>query len=146
MRWGRRTREQDLERELDSHLELEAQEQQECGLSPDDARYAARRAFGNAASVQELTREAWGWTWLERLGQDLRYALRSLLRAPAAATVLTLFHRANTAMFMWWRPCCCGRCPTSDPGRLAAFGVFQQVTSGSVAHQEFLTWVAQNRT
>ena len=60
MRWRRKQREQDLERELRSDLELEAQEQQESGLSPDEARYAARRAFGNTTLVKEEVREMWG--------------------------------------------------------------------------------------
>ena len=47
MRWWRhREREQDLEREIRSDLELEAQEQEAKGLSPQEAHYAARRAFG----------------------------------------------------------------------------------------------------
>jgi hypothetical protein len=51
MRWGRRKREEDLERELRSHLELEAQEQRENYLTPEAARYAAQRAFGNTTLV-----------------------------------------------------------------------------------------------
>lgn len=66
MRWRRKKREEDLERELQSHLELEAQEQRENQLLPEEARYAARRAFGNTTLVQEATREAWGFTRLDR--------------------------------------------------------------------------------
>ncbi len=51
--WGqRKKREQDLERELRSALELETAEQQENGLAPEEARYAARRAFGNPTLVK----------------------------------------------------------------------------------------------
>ena len=46
------------------------------GVSPEEARYAARRAFGNATVIKEQTHEAWGWAPFERLGQDLRYAFR----------------------------------------------------------------------
>ena len=46
----------DLDRELESHLELESEEQQESGLPLEEARYAARRAFGNATLVQEDAR------------------------------------------------------------------------------------------
>jgi len=49
--WQRREREADLERELRSHLDLEMEEQQDSGLPPDEARYAARRAFGNTVLV-----------------------------------------------------------------------------------------------
>src|SRR5688572_23912707 len=48
-----RRREDDLDRELRDHLELEAEEQQEAGLPPDEARNAARRAFGNVRLVKE---------------------------------------------------------------------------------------------
>src|SRR6266404_9886430 len=70
--WGKRER--SLERELQAHLELEAEAQREAGLSPEQAGYAAQRAFGNTAQIREVTREMWGLTWLERFWQDLRYA------------------------------------------------------------------------
>src|SRR2546427_11530118 len=90
MRWWRRgEREHDLERELRSDIELEAEEQREDGLSPEDARYAARRAFGNQALVKEEVREMWGWMFLERLKQDLIYALRGMRKSPGfTATAL----------------------------------------------------------
>ena len=58
--WKRRERERDLERELQSDLELEAMEQQESGLSAKEALYAARRALGNATLLKEDVRETWG--------------------------------------------------------------------------------------
>jgi len=62
MFWRRRKeREQDLERELRSHLEAEAAEQQEKGVSSGNARYSARRALGTPILVKEEVREAWGW-------------------------------------------------------------------------------------
>ena len=81
MRWWQlKKRDGDLERELQSDLELEEEEQREKGLSQEDARYAARRAFGNATLIREQTRETWGWMRLERFVQDVRYALRQLGR------------------------------------------------------------------
>jgi hypothetical protein len=90
--WQREQREADLERELRSHLDLEAEEQRDAGWPPEDARYAACRAFGNTAWVKEEVREMWGWTSLERLGQDLRYGLRQLrgARGVTAVAVFTL--------------------------------------------------------
>src|SRR6516164_11716182 len=90
--YRRRVREVDLERELRDHLDLEAEEQQEAGLSPEEAAYAARRALGNTVRVKEDARMAWGLQWLENVLQDLRYNLRQLGRSPnfTVAAVLTL--------------------------------------------------------
>jgi hypothetical protein len=51
--WWRRHREEDLDRELRSDLELEAEERERSGLPPDQARYAAQRALGNVGSIKE---------------------------------------------------------------------------------------------
>jgi putative ABC transport system permease protein len=60
MFWRRRKeREQDLERELRSDLELETTEQRERGLSPEESHYAAQRAFGNTTLIKEEVREMW---------------------------------------------------------------------------------------
>ncbi|HEX4228426.1 MAG TPA: permease prefix domain 1-containing protein [Bryobacteraceae bacterium] len=84
--WRRRKqRERDLERELRAHLNLEAEEQRAHGLSVEEARYTAQRASGNTTLIKEETREMWGWTSMERIGQDLSqgariYSHRDLLR------------------------------------------------------------------
>src|ERR1700733_5505985 len=76
--WRRRQREDDLNRELQSHLELEAAERQDAGLSSEESHYAAQRAFGNTTIVVENVRAAWGFVWLERLSMDVRFGARSL--------------------------------------------------------------------
>ncbi len=77
--WWRR-RERDLEREVRSHLELEAEDQLENGLPQEQARIAAEKAFGNATLVKEEIRAMSAWTALDRLAQDLRYGFRTMGR------------------------------------------------------------------
>jgi predicted permease len=126
MRWWQiRKRDADLERELRSDLELEEEEQRESGLSPQEARYAARRAFGNPTLIRERTRETWGWASLERLWQDLRYALRQLRGTPAftvtAVLILALGIGAVTAVFSLIDAALLKMLPVKNPEQLVQF-------------------------
>ena len=84
----------DLEADIRDHLERETELNIERGMSPEDARYAALRKFGNVALTREDTRAVWIPVVLEQFVQDVHYALRSLRRYPgfsiAAIAMLTI--------------------------------------------------------
>lgn len=84
--------ERDLAKEVDAHLSLLEQEYSRRGLPPDEARRAARRAFGNVESAKEQQRDARSFTWMEDLRRDIAYGSRALARTPGftAVAVITL--------------------------------------------------------
>ena len=123
---GRRRAEHDLDEEIRAHLELETRENVERGMSPEEARDAALRAFGNVTLTKEESRAMWGTRSLEMLWQDVRYGLRMIARNPGF-TRLWCSHwrwasartRRSSACSM---PCCCKPLPVTQPEQLVVVG------------------------
>jgi predicted permease len=115
----RRQREEELDEEVHAHLRMAAQVRMEQGETAEQARASAIREFGNVTLVKEVTREMWGFRWLETLLQDLRCGARQLRRNPGftAVSVLTLALGigANTAIFSLLDAVMLRSLPVRDP-------------------------------
>jgi predicted permease len=122
--WGRnQRRDDDIARELRAHLELEAEEQGDRGVTSEEARHAARRLFGNATLVQEDTRAVWRSVVRDQTVEDVRYALRgarkSLGFSAVAILSLALGVGATTAVFGVLNAVALRPLPVAEPDRLA---------------------------
>jgi len=119
----RRSKETDLQEELQFHLEEEAESQIARGRSAAEARLAARRELGNLTRVEEETRAAWSWTPVEDLLQDVRYALRTMAAnktfSALAVLSLALGIGANTAIFSFMDAILLRPLPVAHPESLA---------------------------
>ncbi len=133
---NRRKLEQELKNDIDFHREM---------LSTD-----ARRDFGNTALMHERAREAWGWGWLDRLMQDLRFGFRLLEKSPGfaftAITVLALGIGVNVTAFniidvFYFRPL-----PVRDPHTLVRFTTqSSEIASTEVAYPSAVFYQQHNQ-
>ena len=137
----------DLEEEMRLHIDLCRQQQIGRGLSPEDARVAARRKFGNPMLLRESSRDAYGWTWLEEFVRDLRYAARAMARTPGFTAVaiiaLALGIGANAALFSVVNAVLLRPLAYRDPGRLVTL---LHNGRGPVAPANYADWREQSRS
>jgi putative ABC transport system permease protein len=122
MLFGRGAEGAHLDDELQFHLERQIAENRAAGMSGDEARAAALRAFGNPLAVREQARATWGGATVEAFGRDVRYGVRTLLRTPAfslmAVLVMALCIGAATSLFTIVRSVLLRPLPFRDPDRL----------------------------
>lgn len=148
-RLRKRFRQQEIDEEFEAHLALESKLLQERGLSPQQADARARRSFGNRSLLVEEAREAWVWVWLDRLSQDLRYALRTLLHS-RAFTLVAVFSiglgiGAGTAVYsiadaVFLRPL-----PYKNPEQLMWVAVrFRRMKMEFLGSPEYVAWRRDN--
>jgi putative ABC transport system permease protein len=151
-RLDRRRAEAELDEEIRAHLELETEQNIEAGMSPEEARHAALRAFGNVALSKENSRMMWGLRWFERLWQDVRFGARTLAKNPGftavAVAALALGIGANSAIFSVVNTVLLRPLPFKDPGRLVMVwekGNADEFPINSTSAANFIDWRDQSR-
>jgi len=149
--FGRQKQEKELEEEVRTHLEMAAKERVERGEAASEAEHAARREFGNVGLVKETTRDVWGWGWLERFMQDIRFGVRMMAKSPGFAAVailtMTLGIGANTALFSVVNGVLLNPLPYPNPEQLVTLAESKaNFDSGSISFPNFRDWRKDNRT
>src|SRR5215510_6037084 len=143
--------EDELQAELQFHLEREIEENIARGMTPEDARYAAIRSFGGVERVKEESRDVRGIRLLEEVWQDLRYCARMLMKQPGftsfAALTLALGIGANTAIFSIVNAVLLHPLPFAEPERLMWFGGWVGADKEQgVTPADFLDYREQSRS
>lgn len=140
---------QNLDEDIRDFIERETQDNVDRGMSPDEARYAALRKFGNVTRVKEDTREVWNFGWLEQLRGDVRYGFRLLRKSPSFTVVailtLALGIGANTAMFSVVNAVLIRPLPYAHSARLVAVSNYLPKMQASVVlNPDFGVWRNDN--
>ncbi len=141
---------QQLQDELEFHLDQQITENEAAGMAPGEARRAALRSFGNPTTLRDQTRDTWSWHGLELFLCDVRFGIRTLVRTPGFSVltilVLGLGIGANVALFTVVHSVILKPLPFKDQSRLVSLyeanskGAFQD---NVLAGGTFASWQAQ---
>jgi putative ABC transport system permease protein len=147
----RRNLADELQQEMDAHLQFLIDENRERGMPLEEARAAARRHFGNATAVHERSYQAWQFPTFESLLQDLRYAARGIGRARGFSLIVILTLAvgigANTAIFSAVYAVLLKPLPFPSGERLVWLGESSAKASGiSVTWINFEHWRMENHS
>ena len=147
---GRAGIEEDLADEVRSHVAMETDSFLERGMTPEDARAAARRRFGNPTAVTEHAHDAWLFLPLESLLKDVRYGFRAMRRSPAFSVVVILTFAlgvgVNTAIFSVVNAVLLKPLPYPNSERLVRLGEANAKSDFSVTWGNFNYWRDDNHS
>jgi predicted permease len=140
-----------LDEEIGGHLQLLQQRFEAQGMTPDEARRAARGSFGGVEQLREHLREQQSFPWFDELRQDVRYACRTIARAPTVslAVIFTfaLGIGANAAIFSLVNSVLLTPLPYASPDRIVAVGTFWKnrgLLGSNASAPDFHDWRAQS--
>ena len=123
----RRANQSEIDADIEEYLAEKTEALIASGLSAEEARYQARRDFGNVTLLKELSADEWSWGGIEQVMNDFKYACRSLLRNPAfsltAIFTLALGVGANAAIFNLLHAVILRTLPVPDAEQLRLFNV-----------------------